>query len=243
MKLRSYMRGLGIGIIVSTLLVGFAYRNVSPSMTDDEIKAAAEKLGMVEEDKTLITNSQKDEKTLPDTQDNNKESDGEEKEKPGTEKIDTEGKAESDNKVDKAESDNTTDKAKNETDETKENKSENDDIKTDNEAAKADSEPDADSDVTKKAEESDKSDSEQVAKVSVSGTAVSHDAYVITIAKGSGSDTVSRLLEMGGLVKSSQDFDQYLCNNGYDSKIVEGDHSIPADASYEEIAKIITTRE
>ena len=47
MKLRYYLRGLGIGIIVTALMMGIATRDTA-SMTDAEIKAAAYALGMVD---------------------------------------------------------------------------------------------------------------------------------------------------------------------------------------------------
>ena len=47
MKLRYYLRGLGIGIIVTALMMGIATRDNAP-MTDAEIKAAAYALGMVD---------------------------------------------------------------------------------------------------------------------------------------------------------------------------------------------------
>lgn len=49
MKLSYYMRGLGTGIVVTALIMGIATRNTPPpALTDAEIRAAAEKLGMVE---------------------------------------------------------------------------------------------------------------------------------------------------------------------------------------------------
>ena len=47
MKLRYYLRGIGIGIIVTALMMGIATRDNAP-MTDAEIKAAAYALGMVD---------------------------------------------------------------------------------------------------------------------------------------------------------------------------------------------------
>ncbi len=52
MKLKYYMRGLGIGIIVSAILMGFITKNKG-DMSDEEIKARAAELGMVEEQMTL----------------------------------------------------------------------------------------------------------------------------------------------------------------------------------------------
>ncbi|MCM1025665.1 MAG: hypothetical protein NC432_04480 [Roseburia sp.] len=49
MKLSYYMRGLGTGIVVTALIMGIAMGNAKPAaLTDAEIKAAAEKLGMVD---------------------------------------------------------------------------------------------------------------------------------------------------------------------------------------------------
>ncbi len=51
MKKRYYLRGLGIGIFITALIMGLA-KGDGKSMTDDEIKARALELGMVE-NKTL----------------------------------------------------------------------------------------------------------------------------------------------------------------------------------------------
>lgn len=48
MNLKYYLRGLGIGIVVTALLMGFATRNAN-TMTDEEIKERAAALGMVEQ--------------------------------------------------------------------------------------------------------------------------------------------------------------------------------------------------
>lgn len=50
MKMKYYMRGLGIGIIVTALLMGVALSGRKESMTDEEIRQRALEMGMVEED-------------------------------------------------------------------------------------------------------------------------------------------------------------------------------------------------
>lgn len=47
MKLKYYLRGLGIGIVVSVCVLSAAFGNRKP-MTDEEIKARAAELGMIE---------------------------------------------------------------------------------------------------------------------------------------------------------------------------------------------------
>ena len=47
MKLKYYMRGLGIGILMTAIIMSVAYAG-RDEMTDEEIKARAKELGMVE---------------------------------------------------------------------------------------------------------------------------------------------------------------------------------------------------
>lgn len=55
MRLSSYMRGLGIGMVVAALLMGISRQPVS--LTDREIKEKARKLGMVEKDSVVLSNA------------------------------------------------------------------------------------------------------------------------------------------------------------------------------------------
>ena len=67
------------------------------------------------------------------------------------------------------------------------------------------------------------------------------ETVTITINSGEGSGTVSRKAAQAGLVADAADFDRYLCANGYDKKLAVGNHIIPVGASYEEIAKKLTS--
>lgn len=48
MKLKSYLRGLGLGMIVTTIILVIAFSSRRHNMTDEEIMAKARELGMVE---------------------------------------------------------------------------------------------------------------------------------------------------------------------------------------------------
>lgn len=48
MKLNYYMRGLGIGIVVTALLMGIASSGKTEQMTDEEIRQRATEMGMVD---------------------------------------------------------------------------------------------------------------------------------------------------------------------------------------------------
>ena len=55
MKLKYYLRGLGIGIIVTTILLMIAFALHKPTMSDADIIARAKQLGMVMPDAAMHT--------------------------------------------------------------------------------------------------------------------------------------------------------------------------------------------
>lgn len=63
-----------------------------------------------------------------------------------------------------------------------------------------------------------------------------------TIRAGDWSNEVSRRLEEMDLISDAKEFDAYLEKNGYSDTIKAGTFKIPVDASYEEIARAITTK-
>ena len=65
------------------------------------------------------------------------------------------------------------------------------------------------------------------------------DVAILVISRGESSMTVSRNLQELGLVEDYRAFDRFLCDNGYDHSISTGTHEIPLGATYEEIAGII----
>ena len=50
MKVKYYLRGMGVGIFISTLIFIVAFAFYQPKMSDEEIVAAAKQLGMVEKE-------------------------------------------------------------------------------------------------------------------------------------------------------------------------------------------------
>lgn len=65
---------------------------------------------------------------------------------------------------------------------------------------------------------------------------------IIPIYSGEGSETVARRLQDSGVVSSATAFDKFLCQQGYDRKLVVGQHEVPFDATEEEIAQILCKR-
>ncbi len=64
---------------------------------------------------------------------------------------------------------------------------------------------------------------------------------VVTINKGDGSLTAAKRAKDVGLVDDAEAFDMYLYSIGADKKLVVGDHAIEEGASMEEIARALTT--
>lgn len=65
-------------------------------------------------------------------------------------------------------------------------------------------------------------------------------AVTVVIEFGVTSSHVSEILEEAGLVEDATEFDNYLCNNGYSRSITAGTYEIVPGTSEEEIVKIIT---
>lgn len=68
------------------------------------------------------------------------------------------------------------------------------------------------------------------------------ESVIITIKSGDTSVSVSRRLAEAGLVADAEEYDSYLCRGGYDKALSVGTYEIPIGSSEEEIAKIITKR-
>ena len=64
----------------------------------------------------------------------------------------------------------------------------------------------------------------------------------ITVSGGMSSETISSLLEDAGLVDSASKFNSFLVQNGYDKKLETGSFDISGGMTYEEIARILTTK-
>ena len=217
MKLRYYLRGLGIGIVITAFLMGFTKGGAKETLSDDEIIARAEALGMVqssvlssdlnheeqgEDGVTVSYNTALDEPdiaALPDGAGADQTGDA-----AGV--ADTEA------------TDKTADAADN-----------------------VDSEKVADA--TGDSEGSTKASDTDVADNSTEATDTTGAATItVTINSGDGSDTVARHLAELGVITDAGDFDRYLCQNGYDKKLATGNHEINAGAGYPEIAEILIKR-
>lgn len=224
MERKYYLRGLGLGIIITAIIMGFAGKG-KPAMTDEEIMQRAKELGMIEntmlaepvqETAPADTAKASDEKTV------NTETESDTAKTADTDaKTDTAKPSDAETKLDTAKASDI--EAKTDTVKASDSETKSDTAKPTDAEAKADT-----------TESSDTETNTDTTKPSATG------AQSITIVNGDSSVSVAAKLEQAGLISSASSYDSYLCSNGYDKKIRPGDYSIPADAGDEEIARIIT---
>lgn len=241
MEKKYYFRGLGLGIIVTALIMGIALSHGGKKeMTDAEVIAKAKELGMIE-NTTLLEPADTDEDqegTLPDAEKEpakepvkkdvavaQPKDDAVEKPKEGDEALPVEGGKETagqEQPADRAEGESQENPAAQE-ETTSKNTTQNKKSQTGtNEMTKQDE------DTGQKAPAETESSGQKAASV--------------TIVSGDGSYTVAKKLEEAGVVFSASDYDNYLCQNGYDKRLRTGTFQIPAGASNEQIAKIVTSQ-
>lgn len=237
MERRFYLRGLGLGIAVTAVIMGIITSRDS-KMSDKEIIARAKELGMVEN--TVLSEDideapeemGKSEAGSEDTGGSGGESttgdDEDDSERNSTDAGDTVPSGEVNEAGDMA--------GAGETDvEEESNEPENpgDDMTAENPIEASGQE----SGIAR--EDDAEPGTEEDARDLITSAAVK----TITVNSGDGSHTVAKKLADVGVITSADTFDAFLCQNGYDKKLRTGTFSIPADASDEQIARIVTGAE
>lgn len=191
MKLKYYLRGLGIGILVTTVILSLAGVG-RKNMTDEEVVKRAKELGMVES--TLLSD-------LPDQ-----------------------------TKTDEVRPTEPEISLQPETSEPEE-------------SASTPETPEAPKETPEAPEETPVAPEETpVSPEDGNPDIPAGETVTLVIGRGESSTTVSKNLKKAGIVEDAAAFDRFLCNNGYDKKIITGTYEIPYGASEEEIAKIITRK-
>lgn len=220
MERKYYLRGLGLGIVVTGVIMGIVSSR-SKAMTDSEIIARAKELGMVEN--TVLSEINKDET----------ESSSE------TEEFEKSGGTEEENKNMEPEVSDLTDLGAVKVDEEglpETSEEEQADPTEITGVREGDVNTDRSEDPTMDSTDLEKDQQEE----NTNDVIVSATVKTITVNSGDGSHTVAKKLADAGVVTSADDFDTFLCQYGYDKKLRTGTFLIPADASDEQIARIVT---
>ena len=213
MKLRYYLRGLGIGILVTALIMGVATEEGRP-LTDAEVRAQALAMGMVDPGSLQL----KDLEGMAARQSASPAPEGTESPAAdGTESPAPEG-AESPKPGENTESPKPEETQNPVSEETESPKPE----RTQSPASEATQSPVPEAAQSPKPEATD-----------------SPAAVTLSVVRGDNSYTVSRRLKEAGLIEDAEAFDTYLVEEGYSTTIRTGTYQIPVGATWEEIAEII----
>ena len=222
MKLKYYLRGLGIGVVVTAIIMSIVKK--PETLTDAQIKMRALELGMVEESvladlKTENNNQAKD--SVEDVLENQEvETDGEQTElQEELEMQDTEV-ALQENSVEDAQLSQ-------------------EEIIVDENSKKEEGSINGDSDVELEKVTEEAANETVEESINNNIEEVIENYIIISVEKGNGSEIVSQRLFEAGLVNSKDQFNRFLVQNGYDRKLKVGNHEIPAGATEEEMAKIL----
>lgn len=196
MKLKYYLRGLGIGILVTTVILSLAGVG-RKNMTDEEVVKRAKELGMAES--TLLSDLPDQTKT-----DEVRPTEPETSLQPETSEPEAGPEPE--------------------------------------EPASTPETPAAPEETTTTQETPTAPEETPVSPEDGNPDIPTGETVTLVIGRGESSTTVSKNLKKAGIVEDAAAFDRFLCNNGYDKKIITGTYEIPYGASEEEIAKIITRK-
>lgn len=215
MKLKYYIRTLGLGIFVTALLMGLATTPKTKENADSDESTEVLSSNKVLSEAVFTTEESKE------NQENTEEAYGkktEEESEPERERKD-ESESESENR----------------------SESESENVSENGPEYQAESRPGRESMPQESVEntagetiESDMKDQEETIPRDTESFAE------LEIRRGDSSDKVSRRLQEIGLIEDAKSFDRYLCDNGIDKRISVGNYLIPTDSSEEEIAQIIS---
>ena len=247
MNLKSYLRGLGIGVVVTALIMGIVTGRKKETLSNEEIKERARALGMIEESQVLADMlgeedgegdvngpdlasdalspsiaepSPEGEADLASAQDTLSDT-------PENSEDETDAPIETDNGDDMPENS----AGQDDESESPEDESGEDSTEDSESSAEAESRTDSQEEPESREDAPDASDSE--------AGAIDGGSVTIEILSGEGSFIVCQKLEDAGAVPLASEFDRYLYENGYDKRINTGTYEIPAGAGFEEIARII----
>ena len=227
-KHRYYLRGIGVGIVVCSLILIISRINTPADISDEEIITRARALGMVETGDLTLTGAALGESGVP-SQDTDPErfpvvSDPEPAFQTGEGNTDDKP---ADGQQDTAPiSDPVADEQG-----SNDQNADNDQTSGQPSAVQDTDEGNADNDQTTGQPSEDQPSAGQEA---------SGDYAVLTVERGNSSNVVADKLQRLGIIEDSRDFDKYLVDNGYATRISVGTFQIPYGSSYEFIAKTIT---
>ncbi|MCR4868276.1 MAG: endolytic transglycosylase MltG [Lachnospiraceae bacterium] len=218
MKRKYYMRGLGVGILATSMIFLIALTFLGYPMSDDDIRRRASALGMVDASGDAGTS-----KTLAQVQKENKDAQSPDKDKKSPTSDEQKKNSGSKKDPEKKETKETTKKEKKK------------DSKDDEKKGTETTEKKGNTTITTRTGD----------KVNTGDTSPNYEkedngTVTFKIHSGEDSATVGANLYKAGLVDSGFEFNTYLEQNGFDTSIHPGTYTITSGSTYQQIARIIT---
>lgn len=238
MNFKTIFKGLGIGLITASviLIIGSKF-NIK--MSDEDVIKRAKELGLVEN--TTLTeplgNSGMNELAVKDSDNNASNSD-----------------SDKENNIINNDSSENNDNGLNDNSEINDNQDVNDENKPDanNQDNQSDNKPDENNQL-KEPDNDNNSNSDNDANDKEQNNPGNNDnnqenkpvvvntgkTVRVEIRSGMSSESAAEAVKDAGLVKSDEDFNSFLCENGYDKRLRVGVYDIPEGSDFETIAKYL----
>ncbi len=228
MNLKSYLRGLGLGMIVTTIILVIAFKARNHEMTDQEIISRARELGMVETslyaegNETNTTGAGKNENILSPTADKGE--------------VSGEGKTEPENTTPANKPESTTPANKQESTTTAKQESTTTAKPESTTAAK----PESTTAANKPESTTPANKQESTTAAKPESTTAADNEIVLVFENIYTAEKATRILYEAGVIQDMDSFNEYLSENGYARRVGEGEFTFTKGMSFEEIARIIT---
>ena len=204
MNLKYYLRGLGLGIVMTAIIMGIASPAKKETLTDKEIIGKAKELGMIDDTEL----AEYLEKARAETEERVREEAAKEYAAAGA--------------GDWQEADADLEK-------------EADVQREPEEAMEEESQPEGMMDNEDEAGEALAQNEDRETEVDEAAETV-----IFTVKKGEPAYSIEDRMKEEGLLPEDVDFDRFLVDNGYDTKIVAAEYEIPIGVDMETITRIIT---
>lgn len=228
MRLKYFLRGLGIGIVVTTIIFAISH-NAGRRMSDSEVIERAKELGMA------YTTA---------AQENSTESaaDTTEPETDTTEPVTTGQESPTDTEAGstaETESSETSTTVQETTTGIRETTTQQETTTQETTATRAAQESTTETTHEASATEAETTQAENESTETEASTVIT---YTLTIASGMSSNTVCDILKKNGIIADSGDFDRFLVSNGYADRIRVGSFEVNSGMSYDELAAAFCSR-
>ena len=233
MRLKYFLRGLGIGIVVTTIILAISH-NAGRRMSDSEVIERAKELGMA------YTTAAQENSTESAADTTEPETDTTEPVTTGQESP-TDTEAGSTAETESSEASTTVQETTTGIRETTTQQETTTQETTTQETTATRAAQESTTETTHEASATE-AETTQAENESTETEASTVITYTLTIASGMSSNTVCDILKKNVIIAYSGDFDRFLVSNGYADRIRVGSFEVNSGMSYDELAAVFCSR-